>query len=399
MPKTASTQAQPILGRNDILHVRDTIMLALKVRMKRTGRFPFRDSALRFSYLEDCLRLSVCLFLPVSYLEAPYHFTSGVSAVQSSPQLQDIPLLSPIYLYTPELIFVYQLFCFLFLANMALPDRYPPPSPHRSSYLPPAHPSSSYSERSPRFRGPALADVEAAVRSNAQRLDSPWQDTQNHPPRWISNEDHYNNDYLPGPASSTSLSPSERPEPSPPLSSNAPFYVPRSPPSVIPHPKYQGRPDHRMDIDPAAGYEYDYRVQYHPGYQLPLLSEQHLPPSYLQTPMPIYDQQPQWSGSGPPDRQPSPERSRPQPFIHGQGQPPRERERLAPLRPPPPPQAVGMQRSYSQGRHARALSSSRRNPYPPNDGRGRVSSSSRYQGGGKRRFEKRSGYVQRGSGY
>ena len=276
------------------------------------------------------------------------------------------------------------------LFNMALPDRYP--SPHRASFLPPAHPPSSYPERSPRFRGPALADVEAAVRSNAQRLDSQWQDTQSHPPRWVPNDDHYENEYLPGRVSSSTLSPSERPEPSPPLSSNAPFYVPRSPASVMPHPQYQGRPDHRMDFDPAASYEYDYRAQYSRGYQPPLLAEQHLPPSYLQPPMPVYDQQPRWSASGPSDRLPSPER-------YGQGQPPRERERLAPLRPPPPPQAVGMQRSYSQGRHARAPSSSRRNPYPTNDGRGRVSSSSRYHGGGKRRFEKRSGYGQRNSGY
>ncbi|KAH7403231.1 hypothetical protein BKA64DRAFT_706734 [Cadophora sp. MPI-SDFR-AT-0126] len=282
---------------------------------------------------------------------------------------------------------------------MALPDRYPSPSPHRLSCLPPVHPSSSFSERSPRFRGPALADVEAAIRNEARQLDSQWQDMQNYAPRWIANEDHYDKGYLPGLASSSSSSPSDRLEPPPPLSSNAPFYVPRSPPSVILHPQYQGRPDYRTEIDPAAGYEYDYRVQYHPGYQPPILSEQHLPPSYLQAPMPVYEQQPRWSGSGRPDRQPSPERSCPQPFIHGQDQPPRDRERLAPLRPPPPPVAVGMQRAYSQGRHTRAPSTSRRNPYPPNEERGRVSSSSRYQGGGKRRFEKRNGYGQRNSGY
>ncbi|KAK0115521.1 hypothetical protein ONS95_000201 [Cadophora gregata] len=279
---------------------------------------------------------------------------------------------------------------------MALPDRYPPPSPHRPAFLPPVHPSSSYSERSPRYRGPALNDIEAAVHTK-EELGSKWQDIQSHPPRWISTEDHYDNEYLPGTAASSALAPSERVEPLPPLSSNAPFYVPRTLPSLIPFPQSHQRLDPRMDIDPA-GYGTEHRVQYNPGYQPPLHLEQHFAPSYLQPPMPVYDQQPRWLGSGPPDRQPSPERSRPQPFPHGQGQPPRERERLAPLRHAPPPLTVGMQRSYSQGKHARTPSSCRRNPYPPNDGRGRVSSSSRYQGA-KRRFEKRSGYGQRSPEY
>ncbi|KAG4428920.1 hypothetical protein IFR05_015596 [Cadophora sp. M221] len=282
---------------------------------------------------------------------------------------------------------------------MALPDRYPPPSPHRPNFLPPSH-SSTYPERSPRFRGPALADVDAVVRNNSQRLDSQWHDVQSHPPRWFPTEDHYESDYLSGPSSVTDASISERLEasPPPPISSNAPFYVPRSPPSMLPHPQYQPpRQDHRMDIDP--GYEYDYRSQYHPSYQPSHISDQHLlPPSYLQPPLPNYEPQPRWS-----DRQPSPDRSRPppQPYMHAQP----SRERLVPLRvpppPPPPPSTAGMQRNYSQGRHARAPSSSRRNPYPSADGRGRVSSGSRYQGnggGGKRRFEKRNGYVQRGAG-
>ncbi|KAH7319422.1 hypothetical protein BKA65DRAFT_556841 [Rhexocercosporidium sp. MPI-PUGE-AT-0058] len=287
---------------------------------------------------------------------------------------------------------------------MALPDRYPPLSPHRPNFLPPSHSTSTYPERSPRFREPALMDVEPVVRN----INTQWHDVQSHPPRWIPTEDPYENEYLSGPSSSTSASLSERLEASPPplLSSNAPFYVPRTPPSMLPHPQYApppSRQDHRMDIDPS--YEYDYRSQYHPSYQHPHLQAQDhhlLPPLYIQPAHPNYEPQPRWSDRDRErDRQPSPDRSRPphQPFMHAQP----SRERLAPLRgpppPPPPPATAGMQRSYSQGRHARAPSSSRRNPYPPADGRGRVSSGSRYQGGGKRRFEKRSGHGQRGAGH
>ncbi|KAI9047606.1 hypothetical protein LZ554_008319 [Drepanopeziza brunnea f. sp. 'monogermtubi'] len=220
-----------------------------------------------------------------------------------------------------------------------------------------------YPERDPRWRGPALMDVDAAVR-NAQR-DEMYRDARH----WSPN---YESSYQVG--SSADAPTSDRLECSPSMSSNAPFYVPRSPPAVSPRPQYHHRgSDVRagFNMNPAREYEYRGPVQYY-GYQPPLAPE----PLYIAAPMPIYDSPTRWS-----DRLPSPERPPPQ-YMPGPSF--RERERAGPTPPrdasrQPPP----AQRSYSQARHRRNVPSSRRNPYPP-PSHGRFSGAARY-GGGKRR--------------
>ncbi len=183
----------------------------------------FRLSALRFHiFSRACSCPSTSSLSLVSFFDivSQHCISSSLHRDSSNP--------NP---YSPVVV------CSASSQNMTLPDRYPPLNPiQRQIYVPPPYP-----DRSPPYRGPTITDIEAVVR-NVERLDDQWQ-------RWAPNDDRYENEYV---ASSTDASISERLEPSPPFQNNAPFYVPRSPPAVVPHPSYQ-RGDFRPELEMGLG--------------------------------------------------------------------------------------------------------------------------------------------------